>query len=207
MYYTETYFCKYGSTGTYVYVQTKDNAQKQEVTVHYNYLKGHEWNDAKAAYVKTLSDGSKLWKAYISSYNTEYAIKYVGDGNTIWDNNNGRDYNGSEVIGAAPVAAESLSSMRSLRSYQINAVLQNYAYHKNVFVRYTTDGWNSYSDQALGYSKTNADGTETWTTKINIENIANYDDFEYAICYQVNGTEFWANHFGANYDLNFSIHH
>ena len=97
--------------------------------------------------------------------------------------------------------------MRSLRTYQINAVLQNYAYHKNVFVRYTTDGWNSYSDQALGYSKTNADGTETWTTKINIENIADYSDFEYAICYQVNGTEFWANHFGANYNLNFSIHH
>ena len=200
-------FTKYGAATYDVYVQTRDNAQNQKVTVHYFYMPSLGWCDAPATYVTTLNDGSKIWKSTFSSFACQYAIKYEADGETIWDNNNGRDYNGSEVIGAAPVAAESLSSMRSLRSYQINAVLQNYAYHKNVFVRYTTDGWNSYSDQALGYSQTNADGTETWTTKINIENIADYSDFEYAICYQVNGTEFWANHFGANYDLNFSIHH
>lgn len=200
-------FSKYGASTYEVFVQTRDNAQNQKVTVHYFYMPSLGWADSEATYVTTLNDGSKIWKATFSSFNCKYAIKYEADGETIWDNNNGRDYNGTETIGAAPVAAESLSSMRSMNDYQINAVLQNYAYHKNVFVRYTTDGWNSYKDQALGYSKTNADGTETWTTKLNLGNITNYSNFQYAICYQVNGTEFWANYFGANYGFNFSIHH
>ncbi|MBQ1974881.1 MAG: hypothetical protein II224_03640, partial [Ruminococcus sp.] len=61
MYSAETYFCKYGITGTYVYVQTKDNASNQQVTVHYNYLKGQAWQDSDAEYFTTLADGSKLW--------------------------------------------------------------------------------------------------------------------------------------------------
>ena len=207
LYYSDVTFSHWGSETYEVFVQTKDNANDQEVFVHYYANIASGWRDAEAEYVTTLGDGSKIWKATFSSFACQYAIKYEADGETIWDNNNGRDYNGTEVIGAAPVAAESLSSMRSLRYYQINAVLQNYAYHKNVFIRYTTDGWNSYRDQALGYNKTNVDGTETWTTTLNIEGLNNYSDFEYAICYQVNGTEFWANHFGANYNLNFSIHH
>ena len=31
--------------------------------------------------------------------------------------------------------------------------------------------------------------------------------FEYAICYRVNGKEYWANNFGANYDASFSVRH
>ena len=201
-------FTKYGASNYEIFVQTKDNAYDQKVTVHYFYMPSLGWCDAEAEYVTTLSDGSKIWRAVITSFYCQYAIKYEADGETIWDNNNGNDYRGTEFIGTAPVAVQRISSMQYNRTaYQVNAVLQNYAYDKNVFVRYTTDGWRSYSDQALGYQKTNDDGTETWTTKLNLTSLENDSDFEYAICYQVNGTEYWANYFGENYDFNYSIHH
>lgn len=205
MYYTETYFCKYGSTGTYVYVQTKDNAQKQEVTVHYNYLKGHEWNDAKAEFVKTLNDGSKLWKAYISSYNTEYAIKYVGDGNTIWDNNNGKNYT-TEKLGTAPITVNR-TGYPYMPAYKVSATLQNYAYEKDVKVRYTTDGWKSFKDVALNYEETNSNGTENWGVTIAAGSSYGYNpDFQYCVYYNVNGQTFWANNFDNNYDASFRIY-
>ncbi len=201
-------FSKYGASTYEVFIQTKDNAQDQKVTVHYFYMSTLGWCDTEAEYVTTLGDGSKIWKAYFTSFDCQYAIKYEADGETIWDNNNGNDYTGSDKIGTAPVAADRLFDFSyNLREYQIKAVLQNYAYNKNVFVRYTTDGWNTCNDQALTYNGTNDNGSETWTAAIDLTSVENYSDFEYAICYQVNGTEYWANYFGENYNFNYSIHH
>lgn len=202
-------FTKYGARTYEVFIQTRDNAYNQEVYVHYNYMDSLGWSDAKAEYVTTLNDGSKIWKAYFSSFNTKYAIKFVADGREYWDNNNGNDYNGTETIGTAPIAPERIGSgFAYSNTYKVNAVLQNYAYNKNVFVRYTTDNWKTYKDQALSYNCTKADGTELWDTVI----CAPYgtsinEEFHYAICYQVNGTEYWANNFGANYDISYYIHH
>lgn len=204
-------FAKYGAQTYEIFVKTNDNAHDQEVYIHYYYMSGMDWEDVKAEYVATLGDGSKIWKSYLTSYNCEYAIKYVADGQTFWDNNNGSNYNGTEVIGSAPISVKRIGKYYyDLASYPIDVVLQNYAYEKNVFVRYTTDGWNTYTDTALGYAETNSDGTETWSGSIDISSIVannyNYADFEYAVCYQVNGTEYWANYFGNNYDINYSIH-
>ncbi|SEQ24445.1 Carbohydrate/starch-binding module (family 21) [Lachnospiraceae bacterium RM5] len=197
-----------GITTYEVFVQTNGNAKDQEVTVHYFYMPGLGWCDAKAAYVATLGDGSKIWRAVITSYDCQFAIKYEADGEVFWDNNNGNDYTAASVIGAAPVTSERLSVFQfNGGDYTINAVLQNFAYEKNVFVRYTTDGWKTYSDQALSYVKTNNGGTETWSTKVPLEGVSDYSGFEYAICYQVNCTEYWANYFGANYDINYAMHY
>ena len=203
LYSTETYFSKYGITGKYVYVQTKDNAADQQVTVHYNYLKGQDWKDAKADYVTTLDDGSKLWKAYITSYNTEYAIKYVGDGKTTWDNNNGKNYT-TEALGTAPITVNR-GGYGWLGSYQISATLQNYAYAKDVKVRYTTNNWKSFKDVAMTYVNTNANGTENWKATIS-ENTYDTTGFEYCVYYKVNGKTFWANNFGKNYDVSYRIY-
>ena len=210
LYCSNVTFSRTGAVSYEAYVQTRDNAKSQEVYIHYYYTDTLGWQDAKAEFVTTLDDGSKIWKATFCSLNTKYAIKYIADGVTYWDNNNGRDYNGSERIGTAPVTAERLGFQYYCNNnFRINAVLQNYAYHKNVFVRYTTDGWNSYRDQSLRYDRTNGDGTETWTTSlgIDINDYANSDRFQYAICYSVNGRTYWANNFGANYGYDFSIRH
>lgn len=202
-------FTKYGAATYEVFIQTRDNAYNQQVYVHYLYMDSLGWSDSKAEYVTTLGDGSKIWKAYFTSFNTRYAIKFVADGREYWDNNYGRDYNGTESIGTAPISAErnGYGSYYS-NTYCVNAVLQNYAYHKNVFVRYTTDNWRTYHDQALNYSNTKSDGTEQWKTVLTLPYPNTFNDqFHYALCYQVNGCEYWASNFGANYDLNYYVHH
>jgi hypothetical protein len=209
LYSSSVIFSKYGISNYEVFVQTKDNGSNQKVFIHYNYMVNGEWQDAQADYFTTLSDGSKIWRATFHSMSGVYAIKFVSGGREYWDNNNGRDYNGSDKIGVAPVVSERLGYQYfsyNSTSYRVNAVLQNYAYHKNVFVRYTTDGWNSYKDQAMTYTQSNANGTETWGTTLSINGMPAHGNFQYAICYKVNGREYWANNFGANYDEYYYIH-
>ena len=57
------------------------------------------------------------------------------------------------------------------------------------------------------YSSTKEDGTEEWTANLPISAYDTYNgNFQYAICYQVNGREYWANNFGANFDGYYYIH-
>lgn len=209
LYCASPYFSKYGAASYEVYIQTRDDARSQKVYVHYNYMDGQAWRDAEAEFYTTLNDGSKIWKANFTSYNTQYCIKYVANGVTYWDNNNGRNYSSGTSIGSnAAITAQKLGyQYGGWNGFQINAVLHNYAYHKNVFVRYTTDNWNTYRDQALGYSSTNSDCTEVWTTYIGISDAECHSEgFRYAICYQVNGREYWANNFGQDYDRSYYIY-
>ncbi|HCA05523.1 MAG TPA: hypothetical protein DEO32_06475 [Ruminococcaceae bacterium] len=203
MYSTDVYFSKYGIRGTNVFVQTKDNASNQKVYVHYNPLKGQEWKDAEAQYVKTLDDGSKLWKAYITSYNTEYAIKYVANGVTTWDNNNGKNYT-DEDLGVAPITVKR-GSYYGYGNYYVNAVLQNYAYVKDVKVRYTENNWKSYKDVSMKYMNTYANGTECWSTALKLTT-NDASGFEYCVSYTVNGRTYWANNFGENYDASYRVY-
>ena len=208
LYSASPYFGKYGMTSYEVYIQTRDDCTSQKVYVHYNYMDGQPWRDQEAELFTVQNDGSKIWKANFTSYNTRYCIKYVANGVTYWDNNNGKDYTGGNVLGNAPVVSEKLGYQYPYQGFMVNALLQNYAYHKNVFVRYTTDGWNSYRDASMNYSATNSDGSETWTTYLPISGSeASGEGFEYAICYQVNGKEYWANNFGANYNRSYYIYH
>lgn len=154
-------FSKYGNSEFIVYIKTTHVARFQRVLVHYHFFNG-EWRDAYADCIKTFDDGSKIWKATFNSYDCVYAIRYEGDGKVAWDNNNGKDYSYDDVIGpGAAVESERLHNQYTMSNYQINAVLQNYAYHKEVFVTYTTDGWKTCQNKPLSYRKTNANGTET----------------------------------------------
>lgn len=202
MYLYDPYFSKYGSTSANIYIQTKDNASSQQVYVHHHFLNG-EWRDEQADYVTTLDDGSKIWKATVTGFGMEYVIKYVADGEVIWDNNNGQNYK-TQYLGTAPLTVLRTGFVYT-DEYPIEVVLKNYAYEKNVFVRYTENNWASYEDAPLTYQSTNTDGTENWKVTLNIDG-DNLDSFEYAVCYMVNGQTYWANNFGANYDADYIMH-
>lgn len=90
--------------------------------MHYNYLNGEDWKDSQATYITTLSDGSKLWKAEINSYNTEHAIKYVAYGQVFWDNNNGNDYT-TEKLGTAPITVNRSNSVYGF-NYEIRRLFR-----------------------------------------------------------------------------------
>ena len=203
LYSSEIYFCKYGMTSRHVYVKTDGFSSNQEGTVHYHYYNG-EWRDAEAEYFTTLSDGSKIWEASITSYDMQYAIKYVADGNEYWDNNNGQDYT-SENLGTAPITVNRGRPIYGGYHDVITATLQNYAYEKEVVVRYTTDNWNSYYDVPMSYTSTNDNGTELWSADISTIT-TDLSGFEFCVYYNVNGQTFWANNFNQNYDASYRIY-
>ena len=204
-------FSKYGGTTFEVFIQTRNTSNDPKVYVHYRCYNDQPWTDREAEYYTTMSDGSIIWKASFTSWSTKYCLKLVNNGKTYWDNNNGKDYTRDNTIGSAPIFAKRLVyQYGGWSDFRIDAVLQNYAYHKNVFVRYTTNGWKSHHDVAMHYSETNDDKTETWTAsipfRVSYSDNYNTDDFEYAICYRVNGKEYWANYFGDNFGYYYYIH-
>ncbi len=143
LYSSEVYFSKYGITDRYVYVQTDGSHSDQEVYVHYRYRYNYEthgyiWNDSKAEYVTTLSDGTKIWKASMRSDNVpaEYAIKYVANGVETWNNNNGNNF-GAEQLGDNCNITINRGSCNYYDGASVSVVLKNLAYEKNVAVRVT----------------------------------------------------------------------
>ena len=205
MYSSDVTFVKYGKVTRNIYIQTTDNASSQQVYVHYNYMSGEEWRDAQAEYFTTLSDGSKIFKASISSFNDEYAIKYISDGNEYWDNNNGNNYH-DEKIGSAPITIDRYGYQTGSQ-YVVNVVLKNYSYEKDVKVRYTEDNWATQHDVAMHYVSTNDDGTELWAATLNLSNTSGRI-FEYCAYYynKSNNQTYWANNFGQNYDSSYRIY-
>jgi hypothetical protein len=193
MYSSEITFSKYGITSYNVYIQVDANsASNKKVYVHHStYNQG--WVDEEATFVAKTDSNTEIWKASVSGIeSTNYAIKYVGDGVTYWDNNNGNDYKAGDVLGTAVVKAIPRNSYNG-----IGVVVKNLAYNKVVKVRYTTDNWATYKEANLSYKASDAEGNELWTTYLSE---ANSDGFQYCISYTVNGKTYWDNNFGANYD-------
>lgn len=200
MYCTDHYFYKYSFYSYTVYIQVDANsASNKAVSVHHSSQDG--WTDTEATFFTKLDDNTEIWKADISGIATsEFTIKYVGDGITYWDNNNGQNYNSSDIIGAANVKA---LRRTSYYSDSIRAVVKNLGYEKHVKVRYTLDNWQTYQDADMSYVDSNYGvNGELWSVNLNLD-LDNLDGFQFCICYEVDGQTYWDNNFGANYDKNY----
>ena len=94
--------------------------------------------------------------------------------------------------------------------------MQNWSYHKDCGIVWTTDGWTDRIGWAEAwYEGTIDDGRERWG--VDLEHIVDfhfmaegetnhdaYDNgylFEYAIYYTVNGVTYWDNNGGDNYSI------
>ena len=206
MYYKDHYSVKYGYLQYSVYIQIDANsAANKEVYVHHSLRKGFDdiWVDTEAKFLTKLDSNTEIWVADIAGYETgDFVIKYIGDGVTYWDNNNGNNYTKSDIVGSACVKAFRRDTNHTCT---IKAVVKNLAYEKHVKVRYTLDNWNTYQDVPMSY--VNSDygvNGELWSVGLNLslEQI-NSDGFHFCICYEVNGQTYWDNNFGQNYDMNY----
>ena len=198
-------YSSHGGNGLAVYVKTTGNASDEAVSIHYRSM--GEWNDVDAEYFTTLDDGSKIWKANFGGFTLKYAIKYVANGVEYWDNNNGNDYSTTDVLGDAPIAVNTCYCYYTSRygDSTVGVTLKNFAYNKNVVVRYTTNNWASYTDVPMAYNSANNDGTENWTASFRTETTY-VNAFEYCVYYQVNGQTYWANNFGENYNATYYVY-
>ena len=206
----------YYTTG-YIYV--KNIAPTKNVMVHFTY-NGVNWLDTLASYEKTLSDGTEVFKyktfenPYYSThqieYNCTFAIKYEVNGETYWDNNNGKnyflqystmDYNAPYVLSKSAVKLH--RSKCDNFTFEGSMIVRNLSYDKEVFVRYTADNWKTYNDIPAIYSNKFDNDTEKWNFMVHTTSSGTPFPYgshgEFAICYKANGIEYWDNNFGENY--------
>lgn len=202
MYYCDRVANWRGGTQYTVYIQVAANSAAQKaVYVHYD-AGSNQWQDVAATYVTKLNSNTEIWKATVSGFaiGSKYAIKYIGDNTTYWDNNNGNDYLITDILGQANVIVTRLQYQTS-SNYKINAVVKDLAYNKVVTVKYTQDNWATCQEAALSYSSDyiNNSNYENWTVTLNL-NENKMDSFHYYVTYQVNGQTYIDNNFGANYN-------
>ncbi|KAJ7374726.1 Protein phosphatase 1 regulatory subunit 3G [Desmophyllum pertusum] len=79
----------------------------------------------------------------------------------------------------------------------------NIAYRKEVSVRYTMDGWKTFHQEYADYLSTSRDGnTDTFFFRIPAPTISQSTcKVEFAICYRVEGNEYWDNNILKNYTV------
>ena len=181
-----------------IYIKVKNISYEKNVTVHYKNTGSDQWCDSPATYVKDLGDGYEIWEASISNFGPvveKFCIKYEVNGNTYWDNNNGKDDSSYDTLGVAPVHV-----MRGYYDLQnnIKVQLKDYAYEKDVKVVYTYDNWATKESTNLSYKEKTLDGNEIWAANIDKRN-----SIQYYIEYTVNGQTYYDNNFGSNYDSSY----
>ncbi len=166
------------------------------------------WKDINASYVASLPGGLELWSAPASNSESAFVAKYVVNGTTYWENNDGWDYLFPQafdefvvlagrhypvVLGTASLGGGTL---------HVDVGVQNLAYAKVVGIVFTTNDWATVQVALGSYSSTMKSGLEVWhlTTPVGAA-----VEVKFAIFYQVLGTEIWDNNFWRNYRVTPSI--
>ena len=91
--------------------------------------------------------------------------------------------------------------------YKITALLKDFAYEKDVKIKYTFDGWNTYKEEGMYYCSSgydteqlNEDRLQVWDKYLSIEDNEK-KNFEFVLYYGVNGYDYWDNDDEKNYKI------
>lgn len=91
--------------------------------------------------------------------------------------------------------------------YKIVALLKDFAYEKDVKIRYTFDGWNTYKEEGMYYcsqgydmEQLSSDRLQIWDKYFSIEDDKK-ENFEFVLYYGVNGYNYWDNNDEKNYKI------
>lgn len=213
------------------YVEVANLAYQKNVYIHHLMVDG-TWQDLPLTYINSIDANTDMWElnySYISTAPTsqalgnQFAIKYVVNGQTYWDNNGGNNYQISGTVGmylqnGINVSVDTNYSYYaaytppSNSNFYISVDLRNIAYAKNVSVVYSTDGWKTVQTAPLSFPNyliigeetslpnPNPFGIERWTGSITVTP-STQQFIQFAVSYTVNGQTYWDNNFGKNYQL------
>lgn len=208
-----------GATSLQGYVEVQNLAYAKKVVLHYT-TDNLVWKDLEAVYDGATSPGFEKWAFQTPAKIYEYqgyddftfAIKYVVNGQTYWDNNGGKNYKaqtGSMIhvypaaLGKNAIVPDSADFIGSSSIFNISACLKNLAYAKKVEVIYSWDNFKSTSAIApLNYvlNFPNGNNVEYWSVgQLPIE--ASAQVLTYYLRYTVAGQTYYDNNFGQNYTV------
>jgi hypothetical protein len=206
-------------------IEVDNLAYNKQVSVVYS-SDGLNWYEKAASYLKATSGNREAWTFnFAVGSNTAFAIKYVVNGQTYWDNNNGNNYSISGVnsfssqtltsptvaIGNPPVKlnnglyfSNSISNYNNIHidattnNFVGSVIVKNLAYEKQVKIRYSTDDWATYQEANAVYNSAvdRSNGDlEAWTFSIPV---GSAQVVKYISSYTVNGITYWDNNLEGN---------
>ncbi len=230
-YYAESYIRIKG-----FYAEVANIAFDKQVFVHHKMSDG-SWKDFPLTYIAQAEDYSEIWGWELNygvgtpfastfsqtGFSDEFALKYIVNGQTYWDNNGGRNYNisspyitdGFFLQDGVQIAADMFGSTFTCSGrngfLRISADLRNIAYEKEVNLVYSTDDWRTVKTAPFTYASTYGYGGSNLTAfpgqqqfeRWNVNVTLPYRDTQvkFAISYKVNGQTYWDNNYGEDYTL------
>lgn len=150
----------------------------------------------------------------------QFAIKYEADGQTWWDNNQGSDYSmglqdgemlGNNINVLSLYGRGYYNDYAGVTVFYGQVLVRNLAYDKQVTIVYSTDGWNTVHTAACNFVAShwypygssvrypNVHGCERWGFSVDLP--AGVSNIEYVVSYDVNGSTWWDNNRGRNYEI------
>lgn len=201
---------KGGSSHLEGYVAVQNLAFQKKVTINYT-TDGKTWSNVPASYLKTNpTDNYDVWKFITpSAYPgepTTFCIKYEVNGQTYWDNNGGKNYSNTN-LSKASIFVNYIDSYAGSKNNNISLFIttknftEDIKNSKSVKIRYTEDNWKTYKDIPADFLDSDDYSNLEWCANINVSKSTKH--VEFAVVYEVNGTEYWDNNFGSNYFVNF----
>ncbi|MCX7923982.1 MAG: CBM21 domain-containing protein [Clostridia bacterium] len=191
----------------YGYIQVENLAYNKSVVVCYTNGDG-VWKEVAAKYTAPASGNYERWyfeTSAAAASTFQFAVKYVVNGQTYWDNNNGSNYSLSYYSANRAALGESNVVLGNANkdNYGLhgNIYLKNIASTKVVKVRYTTDNWVTWNEVNASYLSTAEGGIEVWNFDVYKPTSTTQATFKFAISYTVNGVTYWDNNFGLNYTV------
>lgn len=216
------------------YVDVKNLNYQKSVTIHWTDNNGATWNDKAAVYLSTATDNSVNKFGFDmqiapASQQVKFSIKYVVNGQTYWDNNNGQNYvlnrntwatQSTATIGSEVVVNTQISdfypgyayyntphidpldysnSNPGMHHFSGSVILKNIGPTKIVKVRYTTDNWKTYQDGSVYFDNFLPDRSDLEYWKFYIPINAAVTEVKFAVYYTVNGVTYWDSNLGRNY--------
>jgi len=197
------------------FIEVENLGFHKDIAAHYT-VNGQTWLDAPATYVTTLEDNKEIWTFLISGapvnqrigFSARFALKYTVNGQTYWDNNDGMDYliaDGPRVMFPNVLFQGRTVALQNASFYNTESpslyggiVVKDIGNPKTVTVRYTTDGWQSFTDVEATYGWKSS-GRETWNFSAPLP--VGTESVELAVSYSVNGSTEWDNNYGRNYTI------
>ncbi len=211
-------------------VKVADLSYDKQVSIYHEKVDG-TWEEIPLSFSMDIDDQNELWTGESTIggygvspvYDDEFVVKYVVNGNTYWDNNNGANYKMARRDGYFIVDPNTnlsvdadYDSLNYFPSYDQNSLrvtvdVRNLAPNKEVGVLYTTDGWQTQRYFTLNYrnywysgpffyiQSPNQFGIERWDGSVRFDKSIN--TVEYAVVYKVNGQEYWDNNYGENFTV------
>ena len=167
-------------------------------------------------YFSTWGNGDEEWHVKVSLSNFDQRVFTFnawyqdGAGSTFYDDNAGElhvvNYGATSTVIYRDSVGTNVAVTEAGVQGKIQVSLADLDYDKQVFVRWTTDGWQTFTDTPLSYVQDTSVTYDRWEVDMNIP--GDFQQLQYALVYKhgvVNGAdvyEFWDSNNGQNYIVN-----